>query len=129
VVLWTASDERLRQAIYDRAGDIISRTGWYPLPQGERLRSVETARRKTKLGDRRALPAFRGSLATIQPAVPAEGGCAVRVTTSDGDSLLLDSGLPGALETTPAIDLRFCLMPTPTMPAGLRQGESGLCQS
>jgi glyoxylase-like metal-dependent hydrolase (beta-lactamase superfamily II) len=98
-VMWLAADPVARQIVYDRAGDVVERTGWYPLPQGHRLGS-KRALRELELGfHHRAMPKFTvdGDLRTIENAVKPDGGCAIRVRTTRA-SLLLDTGLPGALD-------------------------------
>lgn len=97
-VLWTESDDKLRQALFEAAETIVKETGWYPLPAGERLNSVRALRR-FKYVERWIRPvSFRigHSLESIEQAVGPDQGCSIRVTTSDG-ALLLDSGLPGHL--------------------------------
>jgi hypothetical protein len=97
-VCWTTSDPDLRQSLYDRGASIVDRTGWYPLPQGERLRSVESRSRAPTGSGTESLPKLRGALASVESAVRPEDGCSVRVVTTQGDSILLDSGLPNRLE-------------------------------
>ncbi len=90
-ICWTASQEGLRNSIYELGADCIARTGWYPLPLGERLKSAAGAR---ILGRGDKLPEITaGSLRAIGAAVDgSDAGTSVRVTFTDGATLLLDSG-------------------------------------
>lgn len=97
-VCWTLSDAKFRQAIYDRGPDVAEMTGWYLLPQGERLRSVEAADRSPAGMSLDQLPELRGHLRSIESAVRPDYGCSIRIETSSGDSLLLDTGLPERLD-------------------------------
>lgn len=97
-VCWSLSDAEVRQALFDHGPDVAERTGWYLLPQGERLRSVEAAEQSPAGVSSDQLPEVRGHLSGIESAVRSEHGCSIRVVTSSGDSLLLDSGLPGRLD-------------------------------
>src|SRR5215208_5908118 len=38
-LMWTFSAAAVRQELYDAAEEIVKQTGWYPLPQGERIAS------------------------------------------------------------------------------------------
>lgn len=90
-VCWTDSDPVIRDKIYELGAECVSSTGWYPLPQGERLWSATKARRYQ--GSDTLPEITSGSLATVQAASDgADAGTAIRVAFSDGRSLLLDSG-------------------------------------
>jgi glyoxylase-like metal-dependent hydrolase (beta-lactamase superfamily II) len=95
---WTDADWALRDRIYAVAEEVVRATGWYPLPQGERLSSTA----KAKEAGVRMHPAdtlrgvVDGPLKSISSAVNADGGCSVRVLCGTG-SILLDSGLEGFL--------------------------------
>jgi hypothetical protein len=39
MLVWTNSNPEVRDFLYDRAQEIVNACGWYPLPQGERMRS------------------------------------------------------------------------------------------
>jgi glyoxylase-like metal-dependent hydrolase (beta-lactamase superfamily II) len=100
-LVWTDSNAVVRNKVYDAAVETVQRTGWYPLPQGERLDSRNLAREFTQAkGHRRNHVSVRGKLQSISNAVKADGGCSIRVKT-DNDSFLLDSGLPDCLEVAP----------------------------
>ncbi len=93
---WTADDPEVRDALYYAAEAMVSRSGWYPIPQGRRLGSVRNYGNRGGLG-RPGARHVNGRLRNLANAVPPDGGCAVRVGLDSGDSILLDSGLPGAL--------------------------------
>jgi glyoxylase-like metal-dependent hydrolase (beta-lactamase superfamily II) len=93
---WLASDPEARQALYDAATEVVAASGWYPLPQGERLGSVHAMRSYPSTAAGLSVVG-EGELNSLQSAVDVDGGCAVRVSLKCGDSLLLDSGLPGQL--------------------------------
>jgi hypothetical protein len=38
-IIWTDSRPHIRNRLYFEAEEIVLKTGWYPLPQGERLNS------------------------------------------------------------------------------------------
>lgn len=90
-ICWTVSDPTVRDLIYEQAAECVASTGWYPLPQGERLWSAANGRRYHGVDE---LPAVtNGELATVQAAADgADAGTAVRVTFTDGASMLLDAG-------------------------------------
>lgn len=90
-VCWTEPDSAIRDALYDLGPGCVAATGWYPLPQGERLFSAAAARR---LGPGVELPYLGGAgLASITAAASGpDAGTAVRVNLSDGRGVLLDSG-------------------------------------
>jgi glyoxylase-like metal-dependent hydrolase (beta-lactamase superfamily II) len=94
---WVASDPAARQAVYELGPSFAKSHGWYPLVQGARIGSKQAIDARSQRLRRRSLPRFgvRGDLHRVSSAVPADGGCAVRVHTRGG-SLLLDTGLPGA---------------------------------
>ena len=100
VLAWVGPNADSRDAMYDKAEDIVRATGWYPLPQGERLSSRASERDFRRLrvpvAPEELQVALGGELKFIQSAVGQEGGCCVRVATDNG-SVLLDTGLPGAL--------------------------------
>lgn len=93
-----ASNAEARDAMFELAGEIVARTGWYPLVQGERLSSLAAERRfwaQDVRGVRRRLPLqLGGELRSLEAATGEGGGCAIRVRMDDGN-ILLDSGLPG----------------------------------
>lgn len=95
---WTFSDAVARQMLYEKAEDVVRATGWYPLPQGERIASRLALRNFRRIIEWRSRPVVRleGSLSSFENAVDPDGGCAIRVNL-DGGSLLLDTGLPGSL--------------------------------
>ena len=99
-LVWTFSNSTLRQALYTKAEELVRATGWYPLPQGERIASRLALHNFRRIinWDSNQVPGVEGELLSIENAVGAEGGCAIRVRLGNA-SLLLDSGLPGHLRT------------------------------
>lgn len=100
LLVWTFSSCKVRDAIYDLATEIVSATGWYPLPQGERIgsRLAISSQWNSVLG-KSSFPSIniQGGIQSISSAVQANGGCSVRVKAEDGNAILLDAGLPGHL--------------------------------
>ena len=97
-VVWTQSDQLLRQAIYDGAEQIVRKTGWYPLVQGERLGSAAKRRESWRtLQTGTQLPQVSGDLLAVRALVAPEGGCSVWVSTSSG-GIVLDTGFPEAIQ-------------------------------
>lgn len=95
---WTDSDPIARQVLYETAAEIVEKSGWYPLPQGERLGSTRAMRRQRAGGRRDSLPNLATArLMELESAVGPEGGCAIRVHLDTGASILLDTGLPSQL--------------------------------
>lgn len=92
---WTDSREKVRDAVYVLGPDCVAQSGWYPLPQGERLGSVAGSR---ALGSGDELPEITvGSLSTISAAANgADAGTAVRASFTDGATMLLDAGFGSA---------------------------------
>lgn len=98
-LVWTRSNPVLRQAIFDSGSRAVSATGWYPLIAGTRLGSVIEVRETLRSTRRYArLPSVRGSIEGISRAVKSDGGTSIRITTSAGESILLDTGLPDRLQ-------------------------------
>ena len=97
-ICWTDSDCEARQALFDMAQVVVSRTGWYPLPLGSRLGSVAKSRSLPTGPTSSKLPSVDGMLASIEAAVKPEAGCAIRIGTTAGQSVLLDTGLPNRIE-------------------------------
>lgn len=96
---WMSSSAEARQQVFDVGPEFTREFGWYPLVQGSRIGSKrEFAQRSNQLR-RRPMPRFgvAGDLHSVSSAVPAEGGCSIRLATRT-DSLLLDTGLPGNFE-------------------------------
>lgn len=92
-VCWLTSDPGARQRLYDLAPDFVRRTGWYPLPQGERLRSTKSMVRSANLPDGKSLPRLSGNrIKSVKAAGPSEQGCSLRIELDSGESLLLDAG-------------------------------------
>ena len=96
---FTESWSPARDAVYSMAEEGVRRTGWYLLPVGERLGSgrlaAEAGRRfPSMLG---LEVRFKGPLSRLDRAVASDGGTAIRLWTSQEESLLLDTGLPGRL--------------------------------
>lgn len=94
---WTDSDAGLRDIVFDRAEECVYKTGWYPLPQGERIGSRLADERFKRLRIRHVseLPDFPGcgTFHSLESAVNADGGCSIRCHTTDG-AIVLDTGLP-----------------------------------
>lgn len=97
-LVWTWSDAATRQAIYEAAETMVRHTGWYLLPQGERIGSrLAQQRDLLRLSTSGALALdLKGPLRAICSAVESDGGCSVRLRCARG-SMLLDAGLPGHL--------------------------------
>ena len=109
-LVWTNSDAEARQALFDLAEECVRSTGWYPLPQGERLRSQSTARELDRELERNKLLPIReplGPLRCLASAVSSDGGCCIRLETEEG-SVLLDSGFEGAI--WPTASDRLCMV-------------------
>ncbi len=95
-LVFTRSDYRLRRLVYERATEIVEKTGWYPLVQGERLSSKKNqfVFGDHLYGEPNREYSFKGGLIGVSSAAePNNGGCSVRVHLTDG-TLLLDLGLP-----------------------------------
>ena len=104
-LIWTLSNDALRDRIYTSAEELTKTTGWYPLPQGERIGSRAAYRgflktRVLRLSGSVSVE-IKGRLTTIQNAVDPDGGCSLRVQSEQG-ALLLDTGLPGHLKPEPS---------------------------
>jgi glyoxylase-like metal-dependent hydrolase (beta-lactamase superfamily II) len=98
-LVWTYSDASIRNWLYDNAAEIVAETGWYPLPQGERIgsRSADRDFERVRLPNAsNAAFAMNGPLVSFASAVGQDGGCSIRCNTAQG-SFLLDTGLPGKL--------------------------------
>lgn len=110
-LIWTGPNSKTRDAVYDLAGDIVRSSGWYPLPQGERLSSLQLERNFQKLhipqAHNKPILNLGHGFRYIQSGVEPEGGCCIRVGCDDG-AFLLDSGLPPAF--TPSTSDRFLLL-------------------
>ena len=96
VLTFTLSDHWLRENIFAMAADIVTASGWYPLVAGSRMASVKRLVGLARLVRRAdCLDLDVGTkLLRVEPAVPPEEGCAIRVIT-DKASVLLDTGFPG----------------------------------
>lgn len=105
---WMGADAKARDAVYDKSAEIVRATGWYPLPQGERISSriseINFRRLGVSLAPKELQISLGRELRFLQSAVGQDGGCSIRVVTNNG-SLLLDTGLPGALVTQPSDQL------------------------
>lgn len=98
-LVWTYSDASTRNWLYDNAAEIVADTGWYPLPQGERIGSRQADRdfERVRLPNVSAATfAINGPLTSFASAVTQDGGCSIRCNTAR-ESFLLDTGLPGTL--------------------------------
>ncbi len=102
-VIWTASDEGTRALLFEEGPYLTELTGWYPLPQGERMESrrlLKQARRELRRANRpRSL--FDGPFMEFESAVDPNGGCAIRLRGKSA-SLLLDTGFGGQLRVEPS---------------------------
>jgi hypothetical protein len=109
-LIWTYSDALLRNWLYDNAAHVVAQTGWYPLPQGERIgsRSADREFERVRLANASTTRAFcvNGPLSSLASAVNQDGGCSIRCNTLEG-SFLLDTGLPGKLSVAPTDRLVF----------------------
>jgi glyoxylase-like metal-dependent hydrolase (beta-lactamase superfamily II) len=107
-VIWTDSYPSVRNRLYFEAKEIVRKTGWYPLPQGERLNSSRWQRNfRAAIGSPVLQPRIGGKLCALESAVDEDGGCAIRIVTDDGN-FLVDTGLPGRL--SPSQEDRFVLI-------------------
>lgn len=99
-LVWTFSDASIRNWLYENADNVVAETGWYPLPQGERIgsRLADLDFERVCLANASAAATLhmRGPLTSLSSAVSQDGGCSIRCNTAEG-SLLLDTGLPGKL--------------------------------
>lgn len=102
-VIWTDSHPVLRQKIYEDAERVVVGTGWYPLPQGERIGSrLAFADFDSSWQEAPAELPFKATrICGFETAAEEGGGTAIRVLT-DGDSILLDCALPGKLRLRPS---------------------------
>ena len=101
VLIWTASDHKLREMLYNNADDFVKNTGWYPLPIGERIesrKSFKSFRSSIERSNFQLIP-VKSPLLGLENAVGPDGGCSIRLRTSNG-SILLDTGLPFELNTS-----------------------------
>jgi hypothetical protein len=109
-LVWTYADATLRNWLYDNAALIVAHTGWYPLPQGERIGSRLADREFEHVGLPNASTAssigLNGPLISLTSAVNQDGGCSIRCNTAGG-SFLLDTGLPGKLSVASTDRLVF----------------------
>jgi hypothetical protein len=97
-VCWTDSDPAARDSLYESAAEIVEKSGWYPLPQGERLGSARAMRRHAGASRLDRLPNLATArLTELASAVGPDDGCAIRIYLDTGASILLDTGLPGKL--------------------------------
>ncbi len=97
-LIWTNSEPSARERIYNIADEFVVRTGWYPLPQGERIGSRQSDRDFSSMSLKQAKALSRLSIGRtilgVESAVDPSGGCALRCRTDKSD-LLFDTGLPG----------------------------------
>lgn len=104
-LLWIGPHAIARDTMYDKAKQVVEATGWYLLPQGERMSSRIRERDFEKLrisyASKELGVTLSGKFRYIHSAVNQEGGCSIRVVTDDG-SFLFDTGLPGALAVQPS---------------------------
>lgn len=102
-VVWMDSNPDFRQKIYEDAERVVTETGWYPLPQGERMGSrlafADLCSSWEEAPDTFPFNATR--IRGFESAAEEGGGTAIRVLT-DGDSILLDSACPGKLRLAPS---------------------------
>ena len=92
MLVWCDSDDLFRQLLYDNALSIVKATGWYPLPQGERMFSNKVEKLKYSVPN----IFLSENIESIESAVQADGGCSIRLFIGN-KSVLLDSGLPDFL--------------------------------
>lgn len=92
---WTRSDPLTRDLLFERAADIVSATGWYPLAAGERLSSTRWARGRLVESEEVELEGLTSLVSVESAGSGAEAGTAIRVRFDVG-SVLLDVGFgPG----------------------------------
>jgi glyoxylase-like metal-dependent hydrolase (beta-lactamase superfamily II) len=97
-LMWTYSNPKLRDLIFEQGLQIVKETGWYPLPQGERIGSRDAERSFVRAIPHRHVrfSSEEGRIRSIESAVKPDGGCAIRVAIGS-KSILLDTGLPDQL--------------------------------
>lgn len=96
-IIWTESNSKFRDAIYGLAEKWVESSGWYALPQGERIGSRNTMH--SFFNDRKwnaKLPVFNGHIDSVSSIVEPQGGCSIGVKIGT-DYLILDTGLEGSL--------------------------------
>lgn len=97
-LVWMDSDPQARDRAYDCAESMVQATGWYPLPQGERMQSaLKLSAFKRGLSLTATPPRIAEPLSSLTSAVPVGDGAAIRLSTGS-EGVLLDTGLPGRLE-------------------------------
>lgn len=101
-VCWTLGDPALRDELYSKAQVIADASGWYPLPQGGRLGSVVKERGRLAGAPSRILQPTHGNIHSVEAGAQPEDGCAIRLRTTSGGALLLDSGFPDRIEAAAA---------------------------
>ncbi len=95
-LIWTFCDPVFRDKIYSIASDWVKASGWYPLPQGERIGShqiIESFFNRHKWEAK--LPQFSGQIESLCSTVDHRGGCSVAVKIGS-EYLILDTGLSGS---------------------------------
>jgi hypothetical protein len=95
-LIWTFCDYKFRDSIYDIAEKWVEASGWYPLPQGERIGSRLSL--QSFFNDRKweaKTPQFSGEIESISSAVDPHGGCSIGVKIGN-EYLILDTGLRGS---------------------------------
>lgn len=108
-LVWTHSDASIRNWLYDNAAEVVAETGWYPLPQGERIgsRSADRGFERVRLPNvSRSTFNINAPLTSLASAVSQDGGCSIRCNSAHR-SFLLDTGLPGKLSIAPTDRLVF----------------------
>ena len=101
-ICWTTNNNEIRDFLYDNAEQIVEATGWYVLPQGSRLNSLNKSRAVPRGMTWSNLPQLSGGLSSFEAAVRPEDGCSIRIYTDENESFLLDSGLPGRIASEPS---------------------------
>lgn len=96
-IIWTESNSKFRDSIYELAEKWVEVSGWYALPQGERIGSRNTMH--SFFNDRKwnaKVPTFSGSIEAVSSIVEPQGGCSIGVKIGS-DYVILDTGLQGSL--------------------------------
>lgn len=125
VLVWTNSNPEVRDFLYESASNLVAACGWYPLPQGERMRS-RLAEKDFQRKFVQHPPALSfGTLRSVENAVGPEGGCSIRLRTTNG-ALVLDAGLPGFLSPDPEDRLILLSHAHDDHSGGIRSGGRSL---
>jgi hypothetical protein len=99
---WLDNDPIVREFLYSQADEITRETGWYPLVAGERLSSsLWNTELEKELSVSVPLDRSRefasASITGFRNAAGHENGSSIRLDLDNGQSILLDAGLPNSV--------------------------------